>query len=313
MSNFVTTKDGTRIFYKDWGPRDGQPIVFSHGWPLSADAWDAQMVFFANQGFRTIAHDRRSHGRSDQTWDNNNMDQYADDLADLIAALDLHDVVLVGHSTGGGEVTRYVGRHGTSRVAKLALIGAVPPLMLKTEAHPGGLPIDVFDGIRKGTFDNRSQFFKDLTIPFYGYNRDGAVISEGVREEFWRQGMMGGLKGQLDSDQRERRGGSPSLVRGPAPLLVVVRSGGAACASGDVAAASTAGTDRHIGRRGLVRGVVAVDRRIQIALADRRVHGARVDARPTTAERGGGHGRSHHQAVQHASSRDRVLRTVVSS
>jgi len=199
MSNYVTTKDGTRIFYKDWGPRDGQPIIFSHGWPLSADAWDAQMVYFANQGFRTIAHDRRSHGRSDQVWDNNNMDQYADDLADLIAALDLSDIILVGHSTGGGEVTRYIGRHGTSRVAKLALIGAVPPLMLKTEANPGGLPIDVFDGIRKGTFDNRSQFFKDLTIPFYGYNRDGAVISEGIVQEFWRQGMMGGLKGQLDS------------------------------------------------------------------------------------------------------------------
>ncbi len=199
MSNFVTTKDGTRIFYKDWGPRDGQPIIFSHGWPLSADAWDAQMVYFANEGFRTIAHDRRSHGRSDQVWDNNNMDQYADDLADLIAALDLSDIILVGHSTGGGEVTRYIGRHGTSRVAKLALIGAVPPLMLKTEANPGGLPIDVFDGIRKGTFDNRSQFFRDLTIPFYGYNRDGAVISQGIRDEFWRQGMMGGLKGQLDS------------------------------------------------------------------------------------------------------------------
>ncbi len=195
----ITTQDGTRIFYKDWGPRDGQPIVFSHGWPLSADAWDAQMVFFANQGFRTIAHDRRSHGRSDQVWGNNNMDQYADDLDELIEQLDLDRVILVGHSTGGGEVTRYIGRHGTARVAKVALIGAVPPLMLKTEAHPIGLPIEVFDGIRQGTFDNRSQFFKDLTIPFYGYNRDGTVISEGLREEFWRQGMMGGLKGQLDS------------------------------------------------------------------------------------------------------------------
>lgn len=195
----ITTKDGTGLFYKDWGSKEAQPILFSHGWPLSADAWDAQMVFFADQGFRTIAHDRRSHGRSDQVWANNNMDQYADDLAELIAALDLHDVVLVGHSTGGGEVTRYVGRHGTARVAKVALIGAVPPLMLKTEANPGGLPIDAFDGIRKGTFNNRSQFFKDLTIPFYGYNREGAVISEGIRDEFWRQGMMGGLKGQLDS------------------------------------------------------------------------------------------------------------------
>ncbi|WP_404477759.1 alpha/beta fold hydrolase [Novosphingobium sp. BL-52-GroH] len=197
--NTITTEDGTRIFYKDWGDKDAQPIVFSHGWPLSADAWDAQMQFVAAQGFRTIAHDRRSHGRSDQVWANNTMDQYADDLAELIEALDLHDAVLVGHSTGGGEVTRYVGRHGTRRVAKVALIGAVPPLMLKTEANPGGLPIDAFDAIRKGTYDNRSQFFLDLTIPFYGYNREGAQVSEGIRQEFWREGMMGGLKGQLDS------------------------------------------------------------------------------------------------------------------
>ena len=195
----ITTRDGTRIFYKDWGKKDGQPIVFSHGWPLSADAWDAQMVFFADRGFRTIAHDRRSHGRSDQVWAGNSMDQYADDLAELIDTLDLREAILVGHSTGGGEVTRYIGRHGTSRVAKIGLIGAVPPLMLKTEANPGGLPIDVFDGIRKGTYDNRSQFFLDLTIPFYGYNRPGAVISEGIRQSFWQQGMMGGLKGQLDS------------------------------------------------------------------------------------------------------------------
>lgn len=195
----ITTKDGTNIFYKDWGPNDGQPILFSHGWPLTADAWDPQLVFFANQGFRTIAHDRRSHGRSDQVWENNNMDQYADDLAELIEQLDLRHVILVGHSTGGGEVTRYIGRHGTARVAKVALIGAVPPLMLKTEANPGGLPIDVFDDIRKGTFDNRAQFFKDLTIPFYGYNRDGAVVSEALRDDFVRQGMMGGLKGELDS------------------------------------------------------------------------------------------------------------------
>jgi len=195
----ITTADGTRIFYKDWGPKDGRPIVFSHGWPLSADAWDAQMVFFANEGFRTIAHDRRSHGRSDQVWSGNTMDQYADDLAELINELDLRDAILVGHSTGGGEVTRYVGRHGTGRVGKLALIGAVPPLMLKTEANPGGLPLAVFDAIRKGTYDNRSQFFRDLTLPFYGYNREGAQISEGIRESFWLQGMMGGLKGQLDS------------------------------------------------------------------------------------------------------------------
>lgn len=195
----ITTKDGVRIFYKDWGPKDGQPVVFSHGWPLTADAWDAQMFFFAGRGFRAIAHDRRSHGRSDQVWDGNNMDRYADDLAELIEALDLRDVVLVGHSTGGGEVTRYIGRHGTARVARVALIGAVPPLMLKTEANPGGLPMEVFDGIRKGTYDNRSQFFLDLTTPFYGYNREGAAPSEGVRQSFWAQGMMGGLKGQLDS------------------------------------------------------------------------------------------------------------------
>lgn len=195
----ITTQDGTKIFYKDYGPRDGQPIVFSHGWPLSADAWDAQLVFFANQGFRTIAHDRRSHGRSDQVWANNTMDQYADDLGDLITALDLKNVILVGHSTGGGEVTRYIGRHGTGRVAKVALIGSVTPLMLKTEANPGGLPISVFDGIRKGTYDNRAQFFKDLTLPFYGFNRPGAVVSEGLRESFWLQGVSGGLKGQLDS------------------------------------------------------------------------------------------------------------------
>lgn len=195
----ITTKDGTHIYYKDWGDKDAQPIVFSHGWPLSADAWDAQMVFFAREGFRTIAHDRRSHGRSDQVWDGNTMDQYADDLAELIETLDLHDVILVGHSTGGGEVTRYIGRHGTERVAKIALIGAVPPLMLKTEANPGGLPISAFDAIRDGTFANRSQFFLDLTTPFYGFNREGATINEGLRQEFWREGMMGGLKGQLDS------------------------------------------------------------------------------------------------------------------
>jgi non-heme chloroperoxidase len=195
----ITTKDGTRIFYKDWGSKDAQPIVFSHGWPLSADAWDPQLVFFANNGYRVIAHDRRSHGRSDQVWQNNTMDQYADDLAELIEQLDLKNVVLIGHSTGGGEVTRYVGRHGTGRVANVVLLGAVPPLMLKTEANPGGLPLEVFDDIRKNTFGNRSQFFKDIVVPFYNYNRDGAVLSEGIRDNFWRQGMMGGLKGQLDS------------------------------------------------------------------------------------------------------------------
>ena len=193
---FITTDDGTNIFYKDHGT--GQPVLFSHGWPLSADAWDAQMVFMGRAGYRVIAHDRRSHGRSDQTWDGNHMDRYADDLASLIEALDLRDIILVGHSTGGGEITHYVGRHGTDRVAKMVLVGAVPPLMLRTDANPGGLPIEVFDGIRKGTFDDRSQFYRDLAMPFYGYNRDGAKPSQGVIESFWLQGMMGGLKGQLD-------------------------------------------------------------------------------------------------------------------
>ena len=191
-----TTSDGTGIFFKDWGR--GRPMLFSHGWPLSADAWDAQIMFFGERGYRTIAHDRRSHGRSDQTWDGNHMDRYADDLAELIEALDLSDVILVGHSTGGGEVTRYIGRHGTARVAALVLVGAVPPLMVRTEANPGGLPIEVFDAIRRGTFDDRAQFFRDLTLPFYGYNRPGAVVSDGIRESFWAQGMMGGLKGQYD-------------------------------------------------------------------------------------------------------------------
>jgi non-heme chloroperoxidase len=192
----ITTRDGAEIFYKDWGR--GQPVLFSHGWPLTADAWDGQMAFLGERGYRVIAHDRRSHGRSSQTWDGNHMDQYADDLAALIETLDLRDMILVGHSTGGGEVTRYMGRHGTGRVAKAVLLGAVPPLMLRTEANPGGLPRDVFDTIRKGTFDDRSQFFKDLTIPFYGYNRPGAKISQGVRDAFWLQGMMGGIKGLLD-------------------------------------------------------------------------------------------------------------------
>jgi non-heme chloroperoxidase len=193
---FITTTDGTSIFYKDWG--SGPPVLFSHGWPLSADAWDAQMMFLGERGYRVIAHDRRGHGRSGQPWNGNDMDTYADDLAALIEALDLRDLTLIGHSTGGGEVTHYIGRHGTARVAKAVLIGAVPPLMLKTEANPGGLPVEVFDGIRRSTYDNRAQFFKDLPMPFYGYNRDGATVSEGVRDSFWLQGMMGGLKGQYD-------------------------------------------------------------------------------------------------------------------
>ena len=192
----INTTDGAFIFFKDWG--SGRPVVFSHGWPLTADAWDGQMVFFGERGYRVIAHDRRSHGRSSQTWDGNHMDQYADDLAAVLEALNVTDAILVGHSTGGGEVAHYLGRHGTRRVAQAVLVGAVPPLMLQTEANPGGLPISVFDGIRKSTFDNRSQFYKDLATPFYGYNRDGAKLSEGIRDSFWRQGMMGGLKGQLD-------------------------------------------------------------------------------------------------------------------
>lgn len=193
---YITTKDGTQIYYKDWGK--GQPVTFSHGWPLSSDAWDAQMMFLADNGYRVIAHDRRGHGRSSQPWDGNNMDQYADDLAELIEALDLKDTIMIGHSTGGGEVARYIGRHGSKRVAKAVLIGAVPPIMVKTEANPGGLPIDVFDGIRAGVLADRSQFFKDLTLPFYGYNKPDAKVSEGVREAFWLAGMQMSIKGAYD-------------------------------------------------------------------------------------------------------------------
>ena len=189
--NTITTKDGTQIYYKDWG--SGQPVVFSHGWPLSSDAFEDQMFFLTSNGYRCIAHDRRGHGRSSQPWQGNDMDTYADDLATLVEKLDLKNAVHVGHSTGGGEVARYIGRHGTKRVAKAVLIGAVPPLMLKTAANPDGLPIEVFDGIRAGVVGDRSQFFKDLTLPFYGYNRPGAKVSEGVRNAFWLQGMMAGF------------------------------------------------------------------------------------------------------------------------
>ena len=192
----ITTKDGTKIFYKDWGT--GQPIVFSHGWPLSADDWDGQMLYFGNLGYRVIAHDRRGHGRSDQTWGGNDMNTYADDLAELFEKLDLKDAIMVGHSTGGGEVARYLGRHGSKRVAKAALVSAITPLMLKTEKNPLGTPIAVFDGLRAALAANRPQFYIDITLPFYGYNRPGAKISEGIRQHWWLQGMVGSVKAHYD-------------------------------------------------------------------------------------------------------------------
>ena len=194
--NTITTKDGTTIYFKDWAT--GPVVTFSHGWPLNADAWDAQMLFLGKRGYRVIAHDRRGHGRSGQTWGGNDLDTYADDLAELFERLDLKDVTMVGHSTGGGEVTRYIGRHGNNRVKKAVLIGAIPPVMLRSDKNPGGLPISVFDGIRAGVAANRAQFFRDLSLPFYGYNKPDAKVSEGVRNEFFNQGMQSSIIASYD-------------------------------------------------------------------------------------------------------------------
>ena len=236
----VTTADGTEIYYKDWG--EGQPVVLSHGWPLNADSWEAQQLYLAENGFRAIAHDRRGHGRSAQVWDGNDMDHYADDLAALIEALDLRDVILIGFSTGGGEVTRYIGRHGTARVAKLVLVSAVPPFMLRTDDNPGGVPIEVFDEIRAGSLADRSQTYHDLADgPFFGNNREGANVSRGIRDAFWHQGLQSGHKNAYDSiaafsatDMREdlRRVDVPTLViHGDDDQVVPFAVGGQASAA----------------------------------------------------------------------------------
>jgi non-heme chloroperoxidase len=193
----ITVRDGTTLYYKDWG--EGPVITFSHGWPLCSDAWDGQMLFLAQNGFRTVAHDRRGHGRSSQTWSGNNMDGYADDLASVLEKLDLKNVILVGHSTGGGEVARYIGRHGTKRVAAAVLIAAVPPILLKSPSNPEGVPIELFDQLRKSLFKDRSQFYKDFAVPFYGANRPGASVSQGMLDQFWLWSMQGGLKNVYDS------------------------------------------------------------------------------------------------------------------
>jgi non-heme chloroperoxidase len=236
----ITTADGTEIYYKDWG--EGQPVVLSHGWPLNADSWEAQQLHLAENGFRAIAHDRRGHGRSTQVWDGNDVDHYADDLAALIEALDLRDVILIGFSTGGGEVTRYIGRHGTARVAKLVLVSAVPPFMLRTDDNPGGVPIEVFDEIRAGSLADRSQLYHDLADgPFFGNNRDGANVSRGIRDAFWRQGLQSGHKNAYESiaafsatDMREdlRRVDVPTLViHGDDDQVVPFAVGGQASAA----------------------------------------------------------------------------------
>ncbi len=198
--SFITTRDGVQLYYKDWGPKNGQPIVFSHGWPLNSDSWESQMIFLADQGYRVIAHDRRGHGRSSQPWDGNDMDHYADDLAAVIETLNLKNAVLVGFSTGGGEVARYIGRHGTARVAKAVLVSAVPPIMVKSDKNPNGVPKEVFDGIRAAQLANRSQLYKDIPSgPFYGFNRPGAKVSQGLIDNWWFQGMQGGHKNTYDS------------------------------------------------------------------------------------------------------------------
>jgi len=216
----VITEDGTRIHFKDWGT--GPAVVFSHGWPLQGDAWEDQMIFLASHGYRVIAHDRRGHGLSSQPWGGNDMDTYADDLATLLNALDIQKATLVGHSTGGGEVARYLGRHGSARVKKAVLVGAVPPQMVKSATNPGGLPMEVFDGIRAGVLADRSQFFKDLTLPFYGYNRPGAKVSEGVRDTFWAQGMQCGIKNAYDCiKQFSETDFTEDLKKIDVPVLVV--------------------------------------------------------------------------------------------